>query len=203
MEKARMAEEAGADWVEAGTPLITFHGLKAIGSIVEACRKSPVLADFKASDGVAKYFREAGRLGAKIATVLGFVPDASIREAIRGAQDFDVQVMADLYALGPGRLPSRAAELEALGVHYLLLHAGADESRADCSRNPLSGLAEVIRAVSIPVGAVTFDVEQAVQAVRAGASFVVQGEPLVSAPDCFEQLSRFIRTVKSTIGTAG
>jgi hypothetical protein len=44
---------------------------------------------------------------------------------------------------------------------------------------------------------VTFNADQAVRAVRGGASFVVQGEPLVSAPDGFDQLSRFIQAVKS------
>ena len=197
---AAMAEEAGADWVEAGTPLITYHGLKAIGAVVGSCKKSPVLADLKATDGVAKYFRESGRQGARIATVLGFAPDASIREAIRGGKEGGVAVMSDLYALGPERLARRAAELQALGVDYLLLHAGGDETAANPGADPLRGLAEVVRAVSIPVGAVTFNAEQAVRAVREGASFVVQGEPLVSAPDGFDQLSRFIRSVKAAGG---
>jgi 3-keto-L-gulonate-6-phosphate decarboxylase len=76
---AAMAEEAGADWVETGTPLITYHGLKAIGLIVGACKKSPVLAD--------------------------------------------------LYAMDVERLARRAAELQALGVNYLLLHAGGTKWR--------------------------------------------------------------------------
>ena len=192
-----MAEEAGADWVETGTPLIVYHGLKAIDSIAGACRRSSVLADLKAVDGVAKYFREAGRRGAKIATVLGFVPDASIREAIRGAGDVKIEVMADLYALKSDGLAARAEELEALGVNYLLLHAGADEVAANPDRDPLLNLAKIVQSVSIPVGAVTFNAKQAIRAVGLGASFIVQGEPLVSAPDGFEQLSRFIQAVKS------
>jgi 3-keto-L-gulonate-6-phosphate decarboxylase len=194
---ARMAEDAGADWVETGTPLITYHGLPAIAAVVNVCRKSPVLADLKAVDGVAKYFMEAGRQGAKIATVLGFAPDASIREAIRGGKAAGVQVMADLYALDTADLARRAAQLEALGVDYLLLHAGGDETAANPTADPLRGLHEVVRSVGIPVGAVTFNAELAVRAVRGGASFVVQGEPLVSAPDGPRQLSEFIRKVKA------
>ena len=198
---ARMAEEAGADWVEAGTPLITYYGLKAIGAIAGACRKSPVLADLKATDGVAKYFREAGKQGARIATVLGFVPDASVREAIRGGQEGKVEVMADLYGLAFERLARRAAELEALGVNYLLLHAGGDDMAANPDKDPLLGLAEVAGAVSIPVGAVTFNSDQGVRAVRAGASFVILGEPQVSAPDGSEQLQRYIAAVKAAGAT--
>jgi 3-hexulose-6-phosphate synthase len=68
---------------------------------------------------------------------------------------------------------------------------------ANPGRDPLLGLSELVQAVSIPVGAVTFNADQAVRAVRCGASFVVQGEPLVSASDGFDQLSRFIQTFKS------
>jgi 3-keto-L-gulonate-6-phosphate decarboxylase len=200
MRLAAMAEQAGADWVETGTPLITYYGLKAIGAIVGACKKCPVLADLKATDGVAKYFRESGRQGARIATVLAFAPDASIREALRGGKEGGVEVMADLYALPAERLASRAAELERIGVDYLLLHAGGDETAANPKRDPLTGLSEVVAAVSIPVGAVTFNQELAVRAVASGASFVVQGEPLVSAPDGFEQLSAFVKAVKSAKG---
>ena len=182
-------------YLETGTPLITYHGLPAIGAIVGACRKSPVLADLKAVDGVAKYFREAGRQGAKIATVLGFAADASIREALRGGREGGVEVMVDLYALDPAVLPRRARELEAMGVHYLLLHAGGDAMAAEPDRDPHVGLGELVRAVSIPVGAVTFGADQAVRAVQAGASFVVQGEPMVSAPDGPRQLSSFITRV--------
>ncbi len=192
-----MAEAAGADWVEAGTPLIVYNGLKAIGSMAAACKKSPVLADLKATDGVAKYFRESGKQGAKIATVLGFAPDASIREALRGAKEVGIEVMVDLFAVGSRDIGRRAAEVAMLGVDYLLLHAGGDDMAAHPDRDPLTGLEEILLKVSIPVGVVTFNVEQAVRAVKAGASFVVQGEPLVSAPDGHEQLSRFVKAVKS------
>ena len=195
---ATMAEQAGADWVEAGTPLLTFYGFKAIEAIVGACEKCPVLADLKAVDGVAKYFREAGRRGASIATVLAVAPDASIREATRGGREARVEVMGDLYAIAPERLATRAAELEKIGVNYLLLHPGSDETAAQPDRDPLAGLSAVVGAVSIPVGTVTFNTEQGLRAVQSGASFVLLGEPLVSAPDGLEQLSHFIQAVKST-----
>lgn len=195
---AAMAEQAGADWVEAGTPLLTFYGFKAIEAIVGACEKCPVLADLKAVDGVAKYFREAGRRGARIATVLAVAPDASIREATRGGREARVEVMGDLYAVAPDRLAARAAELEKIGVNYLLLHPGSDETAAQPDLDPLAGLSAVVGAVSIPVGAVTFNTEQGLRAVQSGASFVLLGEPLVSAPDGLEQLSHFIKAVKST-----
>jgi 3-hexulose-6-phosphate synthase len=194
---AKSSEDAGADWVTAGPLLITYYGLEVIRVVTGACRRIPVLADLKATDGVAKYFREAGKQGARIATVLGFVPDASVLEAIGGGKDGSVEVMADMYGIHRSDLPRRARELEALGVDYLLLHPGADEMAADPARDPLSGLRELIGAVSIPVGAIAFDVDQAVEAVAIGASFVVQGQPLAGTPDDLEHLRAFIGVVKA------
>ena len=79
-----MAMRAGADWIEAGTPLITFQGIRAIASLVQACPGKPILADLKAQDGVAKHFKEAGRQGAKTATVLGVVAKATADRDPRG-----------------------------------------------------------------------------------------------------------------------
>src|SRR5512137_3218975 len=84
---ARIAVAAGADWIEAGTPLITFQSVRAIGELARACPGKPILADFKAQDGVAKYFKEAGRQCARIATVLGVVADGSIKAAIQGGKE--------------------------------------------------------------------------------------------------------------------
>jgi 3-hexulose-6-phosphate synthase len=194
---ARMAMEAGADWVEAGTPLITFEGVRAIGALVEACPGKPILADFKAQDGVAKYFKEAGRQGAKIATVLGVVADGSIKAAIQGGKAGGVQVCVDMYSVKRHELAKRAKHLQELGVDYIMIHLGFDEARDEPHKHALDGLEEVVQAVTIPVGVGTFTVEEAVEAVKKGASFIVQGEPLVSASDAPERLRAFIQAVKS------
>ena len=192
---ARTAVEAGADWIEAGTPLITFESVRAIGALVQVCQGRPVVADFKAQDGVGKYFLEAGRQGAKIATVLGAVPDGSIQAAVNVRQESGVEVVVDL--LGVKNLAQRAREVEALGADYLMLHQGFDEARADPSKHVLDGLEELVKAVEIPVGVGVFTLEEAIEAVQMGASFVVQGEPLLSAPDLPSRLADFVQRVKA------
>lgn len=198
-ELARMAMRAGADWIEAGTPLITFQGVRAIATLVQACPGKPILADFKAQDGVAKYFKEAGRQGAKIATVLGVVANGSIKAAVQGGREGGVQVVADMYSVPRTALARRAKELEDLGVDYIMIHLGFDESRDEPSKRTTDGLDEVVAAVRIPVGVGTFSVEDAVEAVRRGASFIVQGEPLLSAQDGEKKLREFIEAVKSAV----
>jgi len=194
---AQVAMQAGADWIEAGTPLITFESVRAIGVLAKLCKGIPVLADFKAQDGVAKYFKEAGRQGAQIATVLGVVANGSIKAAIKGGAEGGVKVCVDMYSVGRQNLARRAAELEALGVDYLMIHLGFDEARDEPEKHPLDGLDDVVRAVRIPVGVGTFGIEDAVEAVKRGASFIVQGEPLLSAPDAPARMAEFIAAVKA------
>jgi 3-hexulose-6-phosphate synthase len=194
---AAMAMAAGADWIEAGTPLITFQGVTAIGVLAKTCPGKPILADFKAQDGVAKYFKEAGRQGATIATVLGVVANGSVKAAVRQGKESGVQVVADLYSVPHATLAKRAQELQELGVDYLMIHLGFDESKDEPAKRAIDGLDEVIKAVRIPVGVATFTVEEAVEAVRKGASFIVQGEPLLSDANAEKKLSDFIRVVKN------
>ena len=195
---AKVALEAGADWVEAGTPLIVFAGVRAIGALAALCGDTAVVADYKCQDGVEKYFREAGRQGARVATVLGFVPNGSIKAAVRGGRAAGVEVMADMYGLREARLGPRARELESLGVDYLLLHLGHDEAQDEPHRTVLDGLEELAAAVRIPVGVATFTEQEAVAAVRRGASFIVQGHPILNGPGALRKLRDFIGAVKGT-----
>jgi 3-keto-L-gulonate-6-phosphate decarboxylase len=196
---ARMAMAAGADWIEAGTPLITFQSVRAIGVLARACPGKPILADFKAQDGVAKYFKEAGRQGARIATILGVVANGSIKTAVRQGKESGVQVVADLYSVPRQALAQRARELEALGVDCVMIHLGFDEARDEPARRATDGLEEVVAAVKIPVGVAAFELDEALEAVRKGASFVVQGEPLLSRPNAEQELRAYISAVKAEL----
>jgi 3-keto-L-gulonate-6-phosphate decarboxylase len=160
-ELARLALRAGADWIEVDTPLIVYRGVGAIQTIAEVCRGKPILADFKASDEVGKYCREAYRRGATVASVLGRVPDPSIAEAVRSGRENGVKILADMYSIRREDLSTRARQLEALNH--------------DPSKRTLDGLKELKASVSIPVGVHTYTAGEAVDAVKMGASFVLQG----------------------------
>jgi 3-hexulose-6-phosphate synthase len=200
-EKARLYTEialkAGADWIEAGTPLIYYEGIQVIGKMVEFSGDVPVVADFKAQDGVYKYFAEAARQGAKVATVLADMNDGSIKEAVRAGKDTGIMVCADLFSVKPERLVERAKEVEVLGVDYLLKHLGMDETKHYPERKCTDYVKEIVDAVQIPVGVSTFTIEDALVALKAGASFIVQGEPILSSDNALEKLSEFISTVKA------
>src|SRR5947199_8901558 len=87
--------KAGVDWLEAGTPLITFAGVAAIGALAREYPDTPVLADYKMMDGVRKYVAETAKQGARLCTICSVSADASIREAVRAANDNGVTLISD------------------------------------------------------------------------------------------------------------
>jgi len=194
LKVGKIAVEAGVDWIEVGTPLIVFNGLDAVNAVAGAFPEHPVVADLKALDGVAKYVREAARRGASFATVVAVAADAAIRQGIEAAKAEGVRLVGDLYATKDP--VQRALELEVMGVDSLLIHAGTDTMSEHPDLDPLQHVREVAEQVSIPVGVVTFTVEQGVRAVRDGASFVLCGHPLIDSGYVAVQLSRFVTAVK-------
>jgi len=192
---AEAAVKAGADWLEAGTPLITFAGVTAIGALARAFPGVPVLADYKMMDGVRKYVVETANQGGRIATICAVASDASIREAARAGHDAGVTLITDLYA-SPD-VVTRAEQMAALGVDSVYVHWGSDQRREDPDHDPLTDLARVVERVSIPVGAGTFSVEDGVRAFRLGASIGVIGVPLIQADDVEAALREYVERCKS------
>jgi 3-hexulose-6-phosphate synthase len=192
---AESAARAGVDWLEAGTPLITFEGTASIGALARAFPGLPVLADYKMMDGVRKYVVETAERGGRIATICGVASDASIREAVRGGKEAGVVVVADLYA---ARDPAaRAEELEKLGVESLYVHWGADQRREDPTSDPQAHLEAVLARTRLPVGIATFSTEDAVRAMRRGAGIAVIGVPLIEARDVEGELRRYVEAAKA------
>ena len=51
IETARIAVEAGVDWLEAGTPLILAEGLHGVRALRREFPDYPIVADLKTMDG--------------------------------------------------------------------------------------------------------------------------------------------------------
>ncbi len=191
---AEAAVKAGADWLEAGTPLVTFAGVKAIGALAEAFPGVPVLADYKMMDGVRKYVVETARQGGRIATICAVASDASIREAVQAAHDSGVTLISDLYA--SPNVAERAAQLEALGVDAVYVHWGADQRKERPDYDALTDLAAVVNRVAVPVGVGTFSVEDGMRAFREGAKIAVIGVPLIQADNVEKALREYVQRCK-------
>ena len=192
---AEAAVRAGVDWLEAGTPLITFQGTKAIGALAKEFPDVPVLADYKMMDGVRKYVVETRHQGGRIATICSVASDASIRTAVAAGLETEIVIITDLYAHPD--VPGRAAQLEAMGVDSVYVHLGADQRSENPSLSPFAGLEETVARVKVPVGVGTFSVEDGKTAFRLGASIAVIGVPLITAANPEEELRRYVEEAKA------
>ncbi|MGP8077112.1 MAG: 3-hexulose-6-phosphate synthase [Thermoplasmata archaeon] len=189
---AREAVEGGADWIEAGTPLIKSEGLTAVRELKKAFPGHTVVADMKIMDTGAFEVEIAAKAGANLVTVLGAADDDTIAEAVRGGELYGAEIVVDLLGVAdPVARSRRAAELGAAAVCW---HVGIDmQMRADA---PFARLAELAKASPIPVavaGGLTS--ESVAGAVRAGAQILIVGGAITKSPQITEATRRIHQAI--------
>ncbi len=189
-----MGVKAGVDWLEAGTPLIVRRGADAIGALARAFPEYPVLADYKTMDSGGRNVHLTAEQGGKIMTVCAGACDETIAVAVAASKETGVMVVVD--TIGVRNQATRAREVERLGAHSVYLHYGADQRRADASRDSTQWLKEVGAAVKVPVGAGTFGIEDGVRAAQGGAEIIVIGHPLISSANPLEALREYCQKVR-------
>jgi 3-hexulose-6-phosphate synthase/6-phospho-3-hexuloisomerase len=191
---ARIGVEAGVDWLEAGTPLIVAQGAGTIGQLKRAFPQYPVLADYKTMDSGGKNVMLTQQQGGQIMTVCGNAPDETVKAAVTASKETGVWVVVDL--IGVKNVAARARQCEEWGVNMVYLHYGADQRRADATRDSGQWIDEVMSAVSLPIGVGTFGAEDACRAVAKGASLVAIGHPVISGSDPLGELTDYVKRVK-------
>ena len=94
----RVAEESvkgGADWLEAGTPLIKSEGLEAVTKLKAKFPDKLIVADMKVMDAGRIEVESAAKAGADLIECLGVAPDATIRECIKAARNYGAKIVVD------------------------------------------------------------------------------------------------------------
>lgn len=178
IETAAIGVEAGVDWLEAGTPLLLAHGLRAVESLRARFPEHPIVADLKTMDGGYLEAEMMAKAGANLVVVMGRAHEATIRRVVDAGRDFGIKVMGDNLA-ADDRVEC-ARWMEGLGVDFIVHHIGFDERNMIRGLSPLDELDAVVRAVSVPVQAVGgLSIEQAIECPARGAPLVVIGAPLV------------------------
>jgi 3-hexulose-6-phosphate synthase/6-phospho-3-hexuloisomerase len=191
---ARLGVRAGVDILEVGTPLIVAQGAGTIGQLKRAFPEYPVLADYKTMDSGGKNNQITHAQGGQYMTVCGNAPDETVKAAVTARSETGVKVVVDL--IGCKDVAGRARQCEQWGVDMLYLHYGADQRRADTTRDSTQWLDDVLRAVKIPVGVGTFGVEDGVRAASKGAALVAIGHPLISNDDPLASLTEYVKRVR-------
>ncbi len=189
IETARIAVEAGVDWLEAGTPLLLAEGLHGVRALRKEFPQHPIVADLKTMDGGYLEAEMMAKAGATHVVVMARAHVETIKVVVQAGRDCGIKVMGDNLACEDKAAASR--RMEDLGVDYIVHHTGFDErngaAAAGQSRlSPLDELDEVVRAVSIPVQAVGgLTVEEAIGMPKRGAPLVVIGAPLAIDANSF------------------
>ncbi len=174
------ALEGGADWIEAGTPLIKSEGMDAIRSLREAFSGNIIVADMKIADTGSMEVEMAAKAGADIIVILGSADDSTVLEAVRAAKKYGSRIMADLISVNDP--VTRSKELEKLGVDIINVHAGIDQQMT--GQDSLSIMKKVVREVNIQVAvAGGLDADSCAMAVQEGADIVVVGGNIVRSAD--------------------
>jgi 3-hexulose-6-phosphate synthase/6-phospho-3-hexuloisomerase len=180
VQMAKEAAEGGADWIEAGTPLIKSEGMEAVRALRRSLPGKRIVADMKTLDVGAFEVEMAAKAGAGVIIIMGISDDDTIRESVRAGKKYGAEIMVDL--LGCADKAARAKQLEALGVDYLCVHVGIDEQMA--GGKPYDTVKAVAAASSLPVAAAGgINSETAAEAVMSGASIVIVGGAVTKAPD--------------------
>jgi 3-hexulose-6-phosphate synthase/6-phospho-3-hexuloisomerase len=181
VEIARESLEGGADWLEAGTPLIKSEGAECLRALKKEFPGRTLVADMKTMDVGAFEVEIAARAGADVVTVLGLSDDGTISESVLAARKYGAAVMLDLINV-PDKV-ARAIRGEELGVSYICLHVGIDEQMKG-GVSPLDVVSEVSSTVSVPVavaGGITS--ETAPKMLEHGASIVIVGGGIIKTGD--------------------
>jgi 3-hexulose-6-phosphate synthase/6-phospho-3-hexuloisomerase len=177
---AREAVRGGADWVEAGTPLIKSAGMEAVRRLRAEFPDREVVADMKVADTGTLEVEMAAKSGAGIVCILATADDEVVREAVRAKHLYGVRIMADL--INSPDPVGRAARLEELGVDIIAAHAGIDQQMVGVTSVDL--VKDLAGKVSIPIAvAGGLDADSAAEAVRSGASIIIVGGNIVRSGD--------------------
>jgi 3-hexulose-6-phosphate synthase/6-phospho-3-hexuloisomerase len=180
MRVAREAVEGGADWIEAGTPLIKSEGLDAVRQLRAEFPDVPIVADLKTMDAGRTEIEAASQAGASVATILGLASDSSIQEFIRAGQQYGCQVAVDL--LGCPEPVERAKAVADWGAALVGVHCAIDDQMR--GRDPFDTLRRVAEAVPVRVSvAGGINSETIVAAAEAGAAVAIVGGAIIKSAD--------------------
>ena len=197
IEIGRESLEGGADWLEAGTPLIKSEGMSAIRTLRDTFHATKILADMKTMDTGALEVEMAAKSGASAVSILAVADNATINEAIESAHKYGVALMVDI--INSEDPVKRAKELQELGADYVCVHVGIDQQMQ--GMDTLNLLEQVAAAVNVPLAvAGGVDAESAADAVNLGADIIIVGGSITRSAHVKESTQRIRAGMDTGIG---
>ena len=185
--------KGGADWLEAGTPLIKSEGMNIIRQLKEKFPNKTIVADMKTIDTGAFETEMAAKAGADIVCILAASNNSTIKDALKSARKYGTKIMVDLITVKDKT--KRAKELEKIGVDYLCIHVGIDEQMI--GKKPIETLAGIVKKTNIPVSvAGGLNSETVAEVVKAGASIIIVGGAITKAKNVTQATKQIKKAIK-------
>ena len=183
LQIAKEAVDGGADWLEAGTPLIKSEGMEVVRKLKQSFPEKIIVADMKTMDTGALETEMAAKAGADVVCILGASDDETLKDSLRAARKYGTKVMVDL--IGVKDKQSRAIEIEKFGADFLCIHVGIDEQMK--GKQPINILKTLANEVKIPIAvAGGLNSETVAEVVEAGAGIVIVGGAITKAKNVTE-----------------
>ncbi|MBA7546911.1 Orotidine 5'-phosphate decarboxylase [subsurface metagenome] len=196
LKLAGEALQGGADWIEAGTPLIKSSGLDAVRELRKRFPKATLVADMKIMDVGRIEVESAAKAGADVVVVLGLASDSTIRECIEAGKHYGAKIMVDL--LEVDMLLERAKEVERMGADYIGVHASIDEQME--GKASFQGVRAIAGKIGIPIAvAGGVNSENAHEAVEAGANIVIVGGAITKNVDAKKATAEIKKAIEKKI----
>jgi len=178
IEIAKDSVKGGADWIEAGTPLIKSEGMEIVRKLKATFPKKTIVADMKTMDTGAFETEMAAKAGADVVCVLAASDDSTIIDALKSGRKYGSKIMVDL--IGVKDKVARAKQLEKIGIDYLCIHIGIDEQMI--GKKPIEILKSIVKNTNTPVAvAGGLNSETVADVVKVGASIVIVGGAVTKA----------------------
>ncbi len=169
---AFMALDAGAEWLEVGTPLLYQYGHSAIGMLRRAVGKNAVLvADYKSPYAVL-CAPQAAREGADMVMLTAGYSDLALSHSVELCKKCGVEPVFDL-SVRPEDMAPLTERLAALGAHYIFScrysSVGLKGKRVDHLPLLLPHLGDM------KLGITSDDLQEATDTAQAGADWITFG----------------------------
>ncbi|MDH5174361.1 MAG: orotidine 5'-phosphate decarboxylase [Elusimicrobiota bacterium] len=196
LKLAGEALEGGADWIEAGTPLIKSTGLDAVRELRKKFPRATLVADMKTMDVGRIEVESAAKAGADVVVVLGLASDSTIRECIEAGRHYGAKIMVDL--LEVDQLLERAKEVEKMGADYIGLHTSVDEQME--GKVSFAGVRTIAGKIGIPIAvAGGVNSENAHKAVEAGANIIIVGGAIIKSVDAKKATAEIKKAIEKKV----
>jgi len=180
LKVAEAAVAGGADYVEAGTPLIKSEGLDAVRRLREMFPDRTIVADMKTMDAGKIEAEAAAKAGANVMTVCGTAAESTIRECVESGRHYGIDVAVDL--LGVADAAALAAMCEEIGAAWLGVHCPIDAQMH--GEDPLGELRRLRGRTGLTLAvAGGLNSETAAAAAEAGADVIIVGGAITKAVD--------------------